>query len=129
MSIVQEIFVAAENEIADGGRKVIEAGGIAIGVFRDNGAYFAWLNECPHQGGPVCQGVMVRRVEERLDGERRSAGIHYAAGDDRNIVCPWHGFEFDMRTGRHVGYSPMRLRGYPVKVRDGAIYVVLPAER
>jgi hypothetical protein len=31
-----------------------------------------------------------------------------------------------MRTGRHVGFEKMRLRGYPVKIRDGAIYVVLP---
>jgi nitrite reductase/ring-hydroxylating ferredoxin subunit len=113
--------------IAEGSRLVVETGGVEIGVFRRNGEYYAWRNECPHQGGPVCQGVMVRKVEERLDSDRRSAGIHYVGGGGHeNIVCPWHGYEFDMRTGRHVGFEKMRLRGYPVKIRDGAIYVVLP---
>ena len=76
---VTELFVAGADEIAEGGRKVVETGGVEIGVFRSNGEYFAWRNECPHQGGPVCQGVMVRKVEERLDSERKSSGIHYAA--------------------------------------------------
>ena len=123
---MRELLVAGEDEIAEGGRKVVETGGIEIGVFRTNGAYFAWRNECPHQGGPVCQGVMARKVEERLDEERKSSGIHYAGNAGQNIVCPWHGYEFDMRTGRHVGLATMQLRGYPVKVRDGAIYVVVP---
>ena len=125
---MKELFVADENEIAEGGRKVVETGGVEIGVFRSNGEYYAWRNECPHQGGPVCQGVMTRKVEERLDSERKSFGIHYIGDNaNQNIVCPWHGYEFDMRTGRHVGFATMRLRGYPVKVRDGAIYVVLPS--
>ena len=122
---MRELFVAGADEIAEGGRKVVETGGVEIGVFRSNGEYFAWRNECPHQGGPVCQGVMVRKVEERLDGDRKSSGIHYADAG-QNIVCPWHGYEFDMRTGRHVGSATMQLRGYAVKVRDGAIYVVVP---
>jgi nitrite reductase/ring-hydroxylating ferredoxin subunit len=120
------LSVASESEIAEGGRMVVATGGVEIGVFRSNGAYHAWLNECPHQGGPVCQGVVVRKVEERLDGERKSSGIHYAGDGGQNIVCPWHGYEFDVRTGCHVGFASMKLRGYPVKVRDGAIYVVLP---
>jgi nitrite reductase/ring-hydroxylating ferredoxin subunit len=62
-------------------------------------------------------------TEERLDAERRSLGIHYQAGS-LNIVCPWHGFEFDVRTGRHAGHAAMRLASYPVKVRDGGVYVV-----
>ena len=125
---MKEVFVAGQDEIAEGGRKVVEAGGVEIGVFRSNGEYFAWRNECPHQGGPVCQGVVSRKVEERLDGERKSSGIHYVGGQsDRNIVCPWHGYEFDIRTGRHVGFATMRLRGYQTKIRDGAIYVVLSA--
>jgi nitrite reductase/ring-hydroxylating ferredoxin subunit len=124
---VKELYVAGAEEIAEGGRRVIETGGIEIGVFRSNGEYFAWRNECPHQGGPVCQGVTVRKVEERIDSERKSSGIHYAGGNtDQNIVCPWHGYEFDIRTGRHVGVATMQLRGYPVKVRDGAIFVVVP---
>ena len=122
---MKEIFVARDSDIADGGRKVIAAGGVEVGVFRVNGALYAWRNECPHQGGPVCQGRLMQRVEERLDGERRSLGMHYVDGT-LNIVCPWHGYEFDVRTGQHAGLAALRLSGCPVTLRDGEIYVVLP---
>jgi nitrite reductase/ring-hydroxylating ferredoxin subunit len=122
--LMKEIFVAHEHEISDGGRRiVIDDDNVEIGVFRVDGAFYAWRNDCPHQGGPVCQGKLMQGTEERLDAERRSLGIHYCA-DSLNIVCPWHGFEFDVRTGRHFGHAKMRLASYPVTVRDGQIYVV-----
>ena len=121
---MKEIFVAKAAEIEDGGRKVIVADGAEIGVFRLDGAFYAWRNTCPHQGGPVCQGRLMKKVEERLDGERKSLGIHYV-DDAINIVCPWHGYEFDVRTGRHAGLAAIRLAGYPVTLRDGEVYVVL----
>jgi len=96
---------------------------VEIGVFRIAGTFYAWRNECPHQGGPVCQGQIMQGVEERLDTQRRSLGIHYRAGS-LNIVCPWHGYEFDARTGQHAGFAALKLSAYPVKVREGAVYVV-----
>ena len=123
---VKEVFVARETDIADGERKVIDVDGVEIGVFHVDRAYYAWRNDCPHQGGPVCQGRLMKRVEERLDKDRRSLGIHYV-DNALNIVCPWHGYEFDVRTGRHAGLASMRLAGCPVRLRDGEIYVVVPA--
>jgi nitrite reductase (NADH) small subunit len=66
----------------------------------------------------------MKGVEERLDQERRSLGIHYVEGV-LNVVCPWHGYEFNVRTGRHAGLGAIKLAGYPVKRRDGEIYVVV----
>jgi nitrite reductase (NADH) small subunit len=121
--LMREIFVAREHEISDGERRIVIDDKVEIGVFRVDGAFYAWRNDCPHQGGPVCQGRLMQGTEERLDDERRSLGIHYRAGS-LNIVCPWHGFEFDVRTGRHAGHARLRLASYPVKVRDGGVYVV-----
>lgn len=122
---MRELFVCQETEIAEGARKIIAEDGVEIGVFRVDGALVAWRNHCPHVGGPVCQGRMLKRVEERLDVDRRSLGIHYV-DSSLNVVCPWHGYEFDVRTGKHVGLEQVKLAGVPVKSRDGAIYVVLP---
>jgi hypothetical protein len=119
---MKDVFVATEAEIPEGGRKVIVAEGIEIGVFRVDGTLKAWRNECPHQGGPVCQGRIMKSVEERLDEERRSLGIHYKEGT-LNVICPWHGYEFCIRTGRHTGLDRIRLASHSVTVRDGAIYV------
>lgn len=121
---MKEVFVAGDADIAEGGRKVVVADGVEIGVFRVGGNLVAWRNQCPHQGGPVCQGKLMKCVEERLDGERRSLGIHYKDGAV-NLICPWHGWEFDVATGRHAGIERIRLGSVPVKQRDGAIYVVL----
>ena len=123
---MKEVFVAPETDIADGARKIIVADGIEIGIFRVDGALYAWRNFCPHQGGPVCQGRVMKGVEERLDDERRSLGIHYAEGR-LHLVCPWHGYEFDVRTGRHAGLPTLRLASHPVTVRDGDVYVVVPS--
>ncbi|MSO80273.1 MAG: hypothetical protein EXQ97_01185 [Alphaproteobacteria bacterium] len=91
---------------------MIAAEGVEIGVFRVVGELFAWHNECPHQGGPVCQGRLMKGVEERLDADRRSLGIHYAEGR-LNLACPWHGWEFDLRSGRHAGLASGASQAWP----------------
>jgi nitrite reductase/ring-hydroxylating ferredoxin subunit len=43
----------------------------------------------------------------------------------KNIVCPWHGWEFDLRTGRHPGGERFALRRAKLEIADGHIYVVV----
>lgn len=119
-----EFFVTHENELADGERKLISINGVEIGVFRVNGELYGWRNECPHAGGPVCQGVTIKGVEERLDKNLCSRGIHYI-DESLHVVCPWHGFEFDLCTGRHAGTNKVRLKSHAVRVRNGDIYVTV----
>src|ERR1700759_5234714 len=87
---MREIFVAREHEISDGERKIIIDDKVESGVFRVDGAFYAWRNDCPHQGGPVCQGKLMQGTEERLDADRRSLGIHHFAGS-LELVCPLSG--------------------------------------
>lgn len=119
---MQEIFVAGVDEIAEGERRIVENGQLEIGVFRLGDDYFAWESKCPHQGGPVCQGKIMNRVDEVIDENRRSQGFRFVE-EDVHIICPWHGFEFNIRTGRHPGDPETRLRGFEVAVRDGGVYV------
>ncbi len=44
---------------------------------------------------------------------------------DMNFVCPWHGYEYDMRTGEHVADRSLRLRKYAVVEKGDEIYVVV----
>ena len=41
------------------------------------------------------------------------------------LACPWHGWEFDLTTGEMIADERIRLRKYPVEVRDGTVYVTL----
>ncbi len=118
----------AENRIAlvsdfkDGDKRLVVINGVEIGVFRLDGAFYAWRNVCPHQGGPVCQGRIFRRVIESISADRSVHGRCYDE-DVSHIVCPWHGAEFDIRTGRHAGTNTLTL--YPVKtiIRDGEVFL------
>jgi nitrite reductase/ring-hydroxylating ferredoxin subunit len=103
-----EVLVGEASEFTNGDKRLIVADGVEVGLFRLDGRFFAWRNVCPHQGGPVCQGRVFRRVVDDLDDEGRQRGRRYH-DIDMNIVCPWHGAEFDIRTGRHAGTGRLRL--------------------
>jgi nitrite reductase (NADH) small subunit len=121
---VPEVYVGKESEFGDRDRKIIAEGEIEVGVFRLDGEFYAWRNQCVHQGGPVCQGKILSKVEELIAEDKTSRGLKFSE-TDVHIICPWHGYEFNIRTGRHPGDRNVRLRAHEVKVRDGEVYVVV----
>ena len=119
-----ELFVGKESEFEDRDRKIIAQGDLEIGVFRVNGDFYAYENNCVHQGGPVCQGKILNKVEEVLADDKTSKGLKFSE-TDVHIVCPWHGYEYNLATGRHPGDKNVRLKPYDVKVADGEVYVIV----
>ncbi len=109
------------DDLKDGDYRIVAIDAFEVGVFRDKDALVAYENRCPHAEGPVCQGRIFNRVEETLDEGQRHVGLRFSG--DRHIVCPWHGWEFNLATGRHPGDPRMRLKSVGVEVRDGDIYV------
>jgi 3-phenylpropionate/trans-cinnamate dioxygenase ferredoxin subunit len=110
--------VGTVDEIAPGSKKIVEVGGRSIGVFNVNGEYFAILNRCPHQGGPLCKGHVYGFLKSGAVGE-------YEYSRPGEIVrCPWHGWEFDVRTGQSW-FDPVqvRVRRYDVTVTPGSALV------
>jgi nitrite reductase/ring-hydroxylating ferredoxin subunit len=106
--------VARLDEIPVGGRKIVEVAGRSIGIFNVDGRFFALRNRCPHQGGPLCEGY-------RFAALRSDAPGHYEHTRPGQLIrCPWHGWEFDIVTGRSF-FDPerARVRQYPVEVRPG----------
>lgn len=116
------ICAGSLEELRAEGRRVVADGDLAVGVFVLETGLVAWVDECPHQGGPVCRGKIMARVVERLDVEQRSLGRDFHA-TDRHIVCPWHGYEFDIRTGRHPGSPDLALRPARIEIRDDKVFV------
>lgn len=125
---MREVNVGAAADFESPGRKVIEVDGVEVGVFRLGDEFFAYANHCPHMGGPACQGKMMPKVEEVIADDRTSKGMAFSK-QQMNIVCPWHGYEFDMRTGIHAGNPKVRLRTIKVRVSDGDVIVSLPDAR
>ena len=109
-------IVGTTDEILPGERKIVEIGGRMVGVFNVNGEYFAVLNRCPHQGGSLCDGRQTGLVTSTRPGEYTTS----RAGEI--IRCPWHGWEFDLRTGQSW-FDPraVRVRRYDVSVEPGSL--------
>jgi len=94
-----------------------------IGVFKHGGQYYAYSNFCLHQGGPACEGLTIAKVEERLRPDKTSQGLYFSE-KDMNFVCPWHGMEYDMKTGECISNRKMKLKKYQVLEKGDEVYVV-----
>ena len=107
--------VATLAEMPPGARKLVTIGTREIALFNIDGEFFAVLDRCPHQKGSLCNGELIGLVESDGPGE-------YRYSRPQQIVrCPWHGWEFDLRTGQsRVDPSSIRVRPYSVEVADGA---------
>jgi nitrite reductase/ring-hydroxylating ferredoxin subunit len=96
-----------------------------VAVFKLDGQFFAYLNPCPHMGGPACQGKMMAKVEEIIADDRTSKGMSFSK-TKMHVVCPWHGYEFDIRTGVHPENPQARLRKMAMAVSGDDVIIGLP---
>ena len=85
-----------------------------------DGEFRAVRNACPHKGAPICRGIIGGTWPPSEPGE-----LSYDR-DGEVLVCPWHGYEYDLRTGTEMFQkTPTRLRLFPVTVRDGEVFVTV----
>ena len=103
MSGASKTRVAAVAELAEGQARTVDVDGRTIAVFNVGGSFYAIDNLCPHRGGPLAEGD----VEGKL------------------VVCPWHGWRWDVTTGSNANNPAVRVNCYPVTVEQGAIFVSL----
>lgn len=120
---MHEVKVGPAASFKDGDRRLVFHGDVEIGVFRWDGEFHAYENLCVHQGGPACEGLIMHKVEDVLAPDRTFVRQKFSDADV-HFVCPWHGYEYDMKTGECVGDRRLRLRSYPVIERGGDIFVV-----
>lgn len=107
----------SRDELGDGDRILVDVEGREIAVFNSGGEFHAVLNFCPHQGGPLCEGLLDGTLTMTDEWE-------WTYGSEGEVVsCPWHGWEFDITTGEHLSNSEHRVPTYEVVVRDGEVYV------
>ncbi|GMG84822.1 Rieske (2Fe-2S) protein [Paralimibaculum aggregatum] len=108
--------VGRASEIPPNARKLVSVKGRPIVIFNLDGEWFALLNRCPHQGGDLCKGRQVGLIESEVPGEYRYSR------EGEFIRCPWHGWEFDIRTGKS------KCRPADIKVRRYDVERAAPGE-
>lgn len=106
--------VGRAAELPDGERLIVAVRGRSIGIFRIGGRLYGLRNRCPHAGGELCRGQVVARLSSNRPG-------HYRHDESRPVIaCPWHGWEFDLATGRSlVDPEHLRVRAYDVQALPG----------
>jgi len=98
----------------------VEVGGLNVGVYRLNGRYYAYIDVCPHEGGPACGGGVFGNVEcEFKEGIRRD----FVSREHYSIACPWHGIEFDLETGVCLPRKDWRLASLETLVEGDRVMV------
>jgi nitrite reductase/ring-hydroxylating ferredoxin subunit len=112
------------TDFPDPSVRVVEVDGREVGVFRFRDRLYAYRNVCPHQGGPVCEGILLGKVEAVVAADQTVHG-HRFSDDELHIVCPWHGYEYDVTTGACAADRKVRLRSYPVRLEGNEIWLEL----
>ena len=112
-------IVCAAEDIPPGGRRVVQIAGRSVGIFNVDGRFYALHNRCPHRGGALCEGRVCGTV---LPTEERA---HVYGREGEILRCPWHGWEFEITTGRALVDSRVRARTYPVTVEDGDVVMTI----
>ena len=94
----ERIKVIAVDQIAPGQRKLVKVRGNEIALFNLEGKFYAVDNRCPHSTGPLVEGRLYHNL----------------------VTCPWHGYRFDIRTGRSADGRALALRRAPNVVVEEA---------
>jgi nitrite reductase/ring-hydroxylating ferredoxin subunit len=100
----EKIRVASIDEVPPGTGMEIAVGSRLIALFNVDGAFFAVDGICPHAGGPLADGTLCGSI----------------------VTCPWHGWQFDVATGRHCLNERLQQFVYPVSVEGGEVFVDVP---
>ena len=120
---ITELRVGGIEEFPAGAHKVVRVGrNRKIGVFNIRGTLYALPNLCPHQTGPLCEGRSLTGTLQAKPGERGNWDFEWVM-DGEVVVCPWHGLEFHVPTGRCLAFSEIKLRAYQVVVVGGDVLV------
>jgi nitrite reductase (NADH) small subunit len=117
-----EFVVGSADEVGEGERLVTELRGREIAVFNLGTEYRAYLNWCRHQGGPICEGSLTGTVEATYDRDSGETSLEWSRDGDV-LMCPWHGWEYDVTSGECLSKRSVDLPSYPVEVQNGELVV------
>lgn len=107
------------DDIPDTDALIVDIEGRPIGVFKRGDKVYAVKNLCPHKRAPLARGT----VEGTMLPTACAGEFNYGM-ENQVVRCPWHGWEFDLETGKCLfGVSDSKIKIYPVSVREGQVYV------
>ncbi|MBS3171678.1 non-heme iron oxygenase ferredoxin subunit [Candidatus Woesearchaeota archaeon] len=96
-----KVKVANKSEVKEDQGKLVNVNGKELALFNIKGEFFAIENICPHRGGPLSEGFL----------------------EGNNVNCPWHGWQFDVKTGQNIMPGIGKLNTYKVLVEGEEVFI------
>ena len=97
------VRIAGNRDVAPGNGIVAEVNGQSIALFNVDGTFYAIDNTCVHRGGPLGEG--------ELEGDV--------------VTCPWHAWQYSVKTGKSLNNASAAVKSYQVKVEGADVKVLL----
>jgi nitrite reductase/ring-hydroxylating ferredoxin subunit len=95
------VKVARASDVEEGKGLIVWAGPLKVALFRCAGTIYAIRNQCPHMGGDLGEGLLTGDV----------------------VRCPWHGWTFNVRTGKSPEAELVAVRSFEVRLEGEDVYV------
>jgi len=102
--MARQVRVAAVSDVPPGTAKEVMADDQVVALYNVDGTFYALDGVCPHAGGPLGEGTLRGTV----------------------VTCPWHGWQFDVKSGENCLSRKMTHNGFAVKVEGNDVFVELP---
>jgi nitrite reductase (NADH) small subunit len=99
--MIEFVKVARASDVEEGKGLIVWAGPLKVALFRCKGTIYAIRNQCPHMGGDLGEGLLTGEV----------------------VRCPWHGWKFNIKTGKMPEAELVSVRSFEVKVEGEDVYV------
>src|SRR5437763_15772633 len=97
----ESVKVGRLEDVPEDTGLVVTVAGEEVALFKCEGAVYAMENICPHREGPIGDGDVEGCI----------------------VVCPWHAWEVDVRTGEVVDFPDMKARTFPTRVANGEVHI------
>ncbi|WP_370206973.1 Rieske (2Fe-2S) protein [Pararhodobacter marinus] len=118
---MSEHVVCRLDEIPAGSSKRVTVGKRDIAIFNVGGRLSAIANRCPHEGAQLCLGKVTGVVRADRPGQYRMER------EGEMVRCPWHGWEFDLETGKsYCDPQRLKVKAFDVAVKPGSDLVEGP---
>lgn len=118
------VEVGTVADFSEGKMRVVQAADREIGVALWRGVFFALRNVCPHQSGPLCLGPLTHYLNADPDAKEVQVDE-----DELVVSCPWHRWQFHLRTGKSIWDPRYSVKTYQVEVSEGRVFVRVPGRQ
>lgn len=121
----ERIHVGSLDDFEEDAPVRLEVEGREICIVNDGESVYALGNRCQHRLGPLHKGEVANEVGEDIENAPSGQRPELVYEDNKVLVCPWHGWEYDLATGKHAGDDDYGVPSYNVTVDGNDVFVTL----